>query len=122
MQDAISVYQSVRELMCVNELDQRLKLNPSLFNAFGRPLAETSARISHYVQSSAVDVSCHGFGWLLDQLDSDRAKPVYLIHDALVLDVRKDYLSTVENFCKDGLHVSIINQNLPVKMRRFGRE
>lgn len=122
MQDAISVYQSVRELLRVNDLDQKLKSNPALSNAFGRPLSETNARISHHVQSSAVDVACHGFNWLLDQLDPGHIKPVYLIHDAIVLDVKRDYLSEVENTCKAGLRVNIIDQNLPVKMRRFGCE
>ncbi len=120
--DAISVYQSVRALLRVAELDDKLKGMDSFANAFGRPLGDTNARISHHVQSSAVDVACHGFSWLLDSVDRDFAKPVYLIHDALVIDVKNSYLSHLEKVCKDGLFVKIIDQFLPVKIRRFSGE
>lgn len=117
--DAISVYQSVRDLLKVSELDHKLKSMGTFANAFGRPLGDSNARISHHVQSSAVDVACHGFSWLLDEVDLNMAKPVYLIHDALVIDIKKSYLPHFENACKDGLFVKIIDQFLPVKTRRF---
>lgn len=119
MPDAIDLYEKVRTFMRVRELEERLSRQETLCNAFGRPLTSTSARISHHVQSSAVDVACSGFDWLVQQVDKEQCLPIFLIHDALVLDVRQGYLPELESFCKSGLRVPIIDQSLPVKIRRF---
>lgn len=122
MPDAVDVYESVRRLMRVQELDTKLRdMNP-LLNAFGRPLQDTTARISYHVQSSAVDIACHGFSWLVSQLDPDFAVPVYIIHDALVIDAKKSWIPRIEQICKDGLQISIMKCNLPVKIRSFNHE
>lgn len=122
MSDAVEVYESVRKLMHVQALDSRLRdMNP-LLNAFGRRLPETTARISYHVQSTAVDVACHGFSWLVSQLDPSSAIPVYIIHDALVIDAKKSWIPRIEQICKDGLQVSIMKCNLPVKIRSFNHE
>lgn len=121
MPDAIDVYEKVRKVMRVNELDKDLAGRQSFSNAFGRPLAQTGARISHYVQSSAVDVACHGFLNLVESLDPSNAVPIFLIHDAIILDVRESYVENIEEFCKNGLSVSIMKQNLPVKVRRVSQ-
>ena len=122
MPDAVDVYESVRKIMRVQDLDSRLRdMNP-LRNAFGRPLPDTTAKISYHVQSSAVDIACHGFLWLVSQLDKSQAVPIYVIHDALVLDIRKQYISHVEGLCKDGLEISIMKCNLPIKIRSFNHE
>lgn len=120
--DAIEIYESIRRLLRVRQLDEKLQSMPRLENAFGRPLTDTSARISHHVQSSAVDVACSGFLWLVRQLDTEIAKPVFLIHDALVIDVKGHATQEVESICKEGLQVDIVGHRFPVKVRRFGRE
>lgn len=120
--DAIEIYDSIRDLMRVKWLDDKLKSTPVLSNAFGRPLGETDAKISHHVQSSAVDIACSGFLGLVRSLDPEIAKPVFLIHDAIVLDVKKHAVREVEEVCKSGLRIDIIDRILPVKMRRFGHE
>ena len=122
MPDAIDVYEKVRKTMKVNELDRDLAGKKAFTNAFGRPLEQTSARISHYVQSSAVDVACHGFSSLIASIDPASAVPIFLIHDAIILDVKRDYINAIEDACKYGLAISIMNQNLPVKVRRISDE
>lgn len=119
MPDAIDLYEKVRTFMRVRELEERLSRQETLCNAFGRPLTSTSARISHHVQSSSVDVACSGFDWLVQQVDKEQCLPIFLIHDALVLDMRQGYLPELESLCKLGLRVPIIDQSLPVKIRRF---
>jgi hypothetical protein len=89
-------------------------------NAFGRRLADTTARISHYVQSTAVDVACDGFMHLVESLPE--IVPCFIIHDALVIDVHNDVLEDVKLACKDGLQVGIIGQHLQVRLRSFGSE
>lgn len=119
MPSAVEVYDSVRRILRVEDLDRKLRNAVSLTNFFGRPLPQTTAPISYHVQSTAVDVACHGFLWLKNQIDPDSALPVYLIHDAIVLDIKQDYLQKLEDICKDGLWIPIIDQSLPVKIRRF---
>ena len=119
MPDAVDLYEKVRSFMQVKELEERLSRQDPLRNAFGRHLSSTNARISHHVQSSAVDVACSGFEWLVNQTDSDFCLPIFLIHDAIVLDIKKDYLGKIEEICKFGLLVPIIDQYFPVRIRRF---
>lgn len=120
--DAIEVYDSIRKLMRVGELDEKLRTMKRFENAFGRPLGDTNARISHFVQSSAVDVACSGFLDLVSLLDPDFAKPIFLIHDAIVIDSKKCYTREIETICKEGLRINIIDRSFPVKIRRFGHE
>lgn len=122
MPDALDVYESVRKLLKVQELETRLRAMSHFKNAFGRPLPDTTAWISYHVQSSAVDVACSGFLWLVNQLNNECAVPIYLIHDAIILDVKLPYLKTIQNICKDGLNIDIFNQTLPVKVRQFNHE
>lgn len=117
--DAIDVYDKVRRLLKVRDLEEALASQARLINAFGRHLNDTSARVSHHVQSSAVDVACSGFDWLVQRVDQKKCLPIFLIHDAIVLDVKNDYIPHLENICKSGLFIPMINQYFPVKIRRF---
>ena len=69
-------------------------------NFFGRPVEPQSARESllynNYIQSTAVDVSLLGFGQILDRCKL-RAKPIFFIHDAMLLDVHPDDIEEFKN-------------------------
>jgi hypothetical protein len=119
MPDVVDVYEKVRDTLGINSLERRLSTG-LLTNAFGRKLTDTSAKISHHVQSTAVDVACDGFLSLVEAFPS--SVPCFLIHDAIVMDVHRDHLDEVNAFCKDGLSVGIIDLKLPVRSRRFGSE
>ena len=119
MPDAVDVYDNVRGLLDINGLEKRLGKG-DFSNAFGRHLADTTARISHYVQSTAVDVACDGFMGLVDSLPE--IVPCFMIHDAIIVDVHRDMIQSVKQACKSGLRVDIINKSLQVRLRRFGSE
>jgi len=119
MPDAVDVYDKVRTMLGVLDLDRSLGKG-DFANAFGRRLADTTARISHYVQSTAVDVACDGFMHLVET--QPEIVPCFIIHDALVVDVHNDVLEDVKLACKDGLQVGIIGQHLQVRLRSFGSE
>ena len=119
MPDAVEVYDKVRATLGVLDLERSLGKG-DFANAFGRRLADTTARVSHYVQSSAVDVACDGFMHLVET--HAEITPCFIIHDALVIDVHNDVLEDVKLACKDGLKVGIIGQQLQVRLRRFGSE
>ena len=74
--------------------------------------------VNRFVQSSAADAALLSFSLLTDQLFkiSDKILPLFLIHDAIILDVPGEYLSTIDLLCKSGLPVPILNKNFPVQI------
>ena len=53
--------------------------------------------VNTYVQSTGVDVAMMGFNQVLKQLGTDGVRPLFVLHDALILDVRNDRLPDVES-------------------------
>lgn len=65
-------------------------------NYFGRPLWNTeevrnNVIINNYIQSSAVDISLKYFSELVNIVDLEKCRPLFIIHDAIVFDVHNDY-------------------------------
>ena len=65
-------------------------------NYFGRPLWNTVEErkniiINNYIQSSAVDISLKYFSELVNEVDLEKCRPLFIIHDAIVFDVHNDY-------------------------------
>lgn len=52
--------------------------------------------VNTYTQSTGVDVSLLGFKKVVDDLGADGIRPLFVLHDALILDVRDDRLKDVE--------------------------
>lgn len=52
--------------------------------------------VNTYAQSTGVDVSLLGFKAVMDKLGTDGIRPLFVLHDALILDVREDRLADVE--------------------------
>jgi hypothetical protein len=53
--------------------------------------------VNTYAQSTGVDVSLLGFKTVIDRLGTDGIRPLFVLHDALILDVRNDRLPDVES-------------------------
>lgn len=98
----------IRDYFKVEDLRSRLKdqvgSSGKMINRFGRPLnvpeGQDNLLVNTYAQSSGVDVSLLGFDRVLSQLGTDGIRPLFVLHDAIVLDVRGDRLedvSRVEN-------------------------
>lgn len=77
-------------------------------NKYGRQLSvDAEAKnllINTYVQSTGVDVALLGFKSIVDRLGTDGVRPLYILHDALILDVRKDRLNDVEEIKSVRIH------------------
>jgi len=77
-------------------------------NHYGRLLSvDSDAKnllINTYVQSTGVDVALLGFKSVLDQLGVDGIRPLFVLHDALILDVRSDRLKDVESILSVKVH------------------
>jgi hypothetical protein len=55
--------------------------------------------INSYAQSTGVDVVLLGFKMFLDEfMPNEGIRPLYLLHDALILDVRKDIVQKIQDY------------------------
>ena len=76
-------------------------------NYFGRPIwnieeDQENKIVNNYIQSTAVDIALSYFSELCEKINLDLCKPIFIIHDALVLDVHKDYIDTCNNIIQTG--------------------
>ena len=76
-------------------------------NYFGRPIwnieeNQENKIVNNFVQSTAVDVALSYFSELCDLINLEMCKPIFIIHDALILDVHKDYIDTCNNIVQLG--------------------
>ena len=97
-----------------NELACQLEEYEYIENYYGKKIVpnKESAIFNNYVQSSAVDVAIIGFNIFLRDLD---VRPLFILHDALVLDVKKEVLPLVQ--AKVGLGIEIDKfGNFPIEM------
>lgn len=115
--DAIDVLQSVKDFFNVKEIERKINSLSSMQNHFGRPLPNASKILSHYVQSTAVDVVCQGFLKIIDQIDEPY--PIFLIHDALVLDVKKSYVPQLKKIVERGIIIDGFESIFPLKCKEF---
>jgi hypothetical protein len=64
-------------------------------NAYGRKIYSKNAPVNYYIQSTAADFSCLVYERLLSQLPETGINLIGVIHDAVLLDVRKDLINDV---------------------------
>jgi len=95
---------SVKERFGVEELKERLRTEYEahggrmIYNRYGRPIfSEGTAPyvlVNYFIQSTAVDIALFGFSRIVDKILKsgaiDLIKPLFVLHDALILDVHKD--------------------------------
>jgi hypothetical protein len=79
----------IHEYFRLDKLYERYLNKEKITNLFGRPLSpkEDYQKISHFVQSTAVDIALRGFETLCER-ETDLI-PLFVIHDALVVDSPK---------------------------------
>ena len=93
-----------------SKLSSDLARSGSIKSYWGRPLREANEShllISHYTQSTAVDVSLCGFGDLIDVIQSEDLDvvPCYVLHDALLLDVHPDAMGHLGEIVDRGIEI-----------------
>ena len=95
----------IRQCFKTPELRSRLKseldANRVIRNKHGRPLEVPDELSEHllvntFAQSTGVDVSLLGFKSILENVGTDGIRPLFVLHDALILDVRGDRLEDVQ--------------------------
>jgi len=113
---AKSIIRRVKEYFQADDLGDRLTAEVSngvLHNYYGRPLPDMTRGVkvpklvSYYVQSSCVDTALLGFIRLCDNLKSLDARPMYVIHDAILLDIPAEFESKFLEICSQGIDLDI---------------
>lgn len=116
----------VRSYFKTNQLRKRLAdelaKTGKIHNRFGRPLVIDDRESDHllvntYAQSTGVDVALLGFKSTLDRLGSEGIRPLFVLHDAIILDVRGDRLHDVEHVATTT--VPGYENNFPLKFERM---
>lgn len=83
-----------------NRLKKQVDDRGRLANRFGRPIplppGADNLILNTYAQSSGVDVSLLGFDNVIQRLGTDGIRPLFVLHDAIILDVRPDRIPDVE--------------------------
>jgi hypothetical protein len=114
----------VRDAFGVDNMQKKLREQfdsiGHITNHYGRIIKceKKSPFVSYSVQSTAVDVVCQGFTHLLDDLNIEMT-PLYLIHDALMVDVASDSLETLQSRVNQGIFMPSLNCTMPLKLKRI---
>ena len=90
-----------------------------IHNKYGRPLTVEDSSSKHlfvntYAQSTGVDVSLLGFKEIINRLGTDGIRPLFVLHDALILDVSSERLKDVESL--DSVTVPTYDCSFPLKL------
>jgi DNA polymerase I-like protein with 3'-5' exonuclease and polymerase domains len=112
----------VRSHFRVNELEAKLSRQAELGlvrNIFGRPLREATknarVRTNHYLQSSAAELAPTLFSELCQKF-SHGVRPLFVIHDALVVDVAAD---VEHEFRQQAVTIAWDGSRFPVKIEKL---
>lgn len=112
----------VRKHFGIEDLRKRLedesRATNAVVNKFGRKVyvaqGQENTLVNSFAQSTGVDVAMSGFDVALRRLGQDGIRPLYVLHDALLLDVRRDRVEDVKNLTS--VSVPPYESQFPVKV------
>ena len=99
-------------------LEDQIRSEGNIKNLYGRKIESGDALVNHFLQSTGVDVSFSVFESILDDLDalSTRYVPIYVIHDAILLDIAPGVMKTLAKVTEGGIYVEKLKCKFPVKI------
>ena len=104
-----------------NKLKLQLKQQGFLQNYYGRPLffedLDDYRVYNHYIQSTSCDIAIRGFSNLLSSCSSLNIDitPLYIIHDALVVEIDKNNLKAFSELSSQGIKIKNLG-NFPISL------
>lgn len=106
----------------VDELERRLSEQSEkdvVRNVLGRPLREATKnpriRTNHFLQSSAAELAPLLFSELCQKFQAG-VRPLFVIHDALIVDVHPDFIKSFSDYAESILWK---DNRMPVKIERL---
>ena len=108
--DASRLMREINDYFGLESLRRRIIDSDEPKNFWGRPLLEARdphLAISHYTQSTAVDVSLMGFSDIMNRVESEDllVQPVFVLHDALLVDCHPDSISRMREIASEGVEI-----------------
>ncbi len=122
---AIKVLEAVKEYFSVLHLEKMIneqyKELGYVSNTHGRKIFSEIPSVNHFIQSSTVDVSFDIFENLLKKVKEMKidAVPLYIIHDAIILDVNPASYKDLVELCSNGFESKTARINFPVKIKEI---
>lgn len=118
----VKVYFNTQQLL--ERVKAQFVATGKVINRYGRPVTIDEPLdnifINYYAQSTGVDVTMMGFEQVIEQLakKAPRVRPIFLLHDALILDAHNDDLGEVAGI----KHVKVKGyvQKFPLRYERLG--
>jgi hypothetical protein len=124
--DASEILDKIKQMFGISALGNRLRreyeAKGKIMNYYGRPLyfsrSDNHLLVSHYVQSTGVDVCLSGFSSIIKKINDEkmRSVPIFLIHDALLLDVPADELDKLNDLKAHGSKVEKFDLDFPLSI------
>lgn len=117
------ILQSLRHYFNTNNLKERLKLsyikNGHIQNKYKRCIQVDEPYdhifMNYYAQSSGVDVSLLGFSSIVDFLKENKIRPLFVLHDALIIDCPKQSYDKLKQLNKVKIKGYVQKFNLTCK-------
>lgn len=123
-EQAKTLLKEIKKIFKIKAIEEELRGKVSggtIKNYFGRviEIPEDRLIINSYIQSTGVEIALHGFSNLIVALKDTDVRPLYILHDALILDV-PNYVNLNETRYKDSVE-QIPNWNIrfPVQITNF---
>ena len=124
--DHISEYFGIRHLhdALLSSIDD--ETNSHIQNFYGRNIYVDKTNdhllVNYFTQSTGVDVSLLGFRQIIDNIKKEELtiKPLFVLHDALILDVHKNSIKQLKNIIRGGIMIPGFKQNrFPLDLSLF---
>jgi len=108
--DASRLMKEINDYFGLESLRRRIVESDEPKNFWGRPISEARdphLAVSHYTQSTAVDVSLMGFSIIMDRIESEDllVQPVFVLHDALLIDCHPDSIDRMREIVSEGVDI-----------------
>ena len=108
--DAPKLMREINDYFGLESLRRRIVESDEPRNFWGRPIPEARdphLAISHYAQSTAVDVSLMGFSKIMDRIETEDllVQPVFVLHDALLIDCHPDSIARMREIIGEGVDI-----------------
>lgn len=101
------------------------RVNGFRVNFYGRPIKNDNDSkntvINNIIQSTAADFFLLAFGNILEKIESEFCVPLFVLHDAIVLDVHISELNNVQNIKSTGYN-DITLGHFPLGLNIFNEE
>lgn len=116
--------ESINAYFNIIDLHKNLRLQAEatgglIYNRYGRPIRIDDMRklVNYYTQSSSNDACLLGFSRGVEFIKRENllVHPIFIIHDAMMLDVHPDFVPYIENIARECEQVPGFSASLPVK-------